>query len=152
MERVQEFQREYRFLSNFYAANVVYKEIEFPTVEHAYQAAKYEQYQNSEDKMAEISSLLTPGMAKRAGQEAIVPIDWDIRKFDVMEELVRQKFTRHLTLQNQLLATGDMTLEEGNDWGDIVWGVELTTGKGENRLGKILMKVRAELFKQSRDI
>ena len=37
----------------------------------------------------------------------------------------------------------DALLEEGNTWGDRVWGV--CQGQGENRLGKILMKVREEL-------
>lgn len=43
----------------------------------------------------------------------------------------------------RLLETGEAYLEEGNDCGDRVWGVY--QGQGENRLGKILMKVRAEL-------
>jgi predicted NAD-dependent protein-ADP-ribosyltransferase YbiA (DUF1768 family) len=42
-----------------------------------------------------------------------------------------------------LLASGGATLEEGNPWGDRLWGV--VDGVGENRLGKILMKVRDEL-------
>ncbi len=36
-------------------------------------------------------------------------------------------------------------LQEGNRWGDTFWGVDLRTGKGENKLGKILMRVRKEL-------
>jgi predicted NAD-dependent protein-ADP-ribosyltransferase YbiA (DUF1768 family) len=64
-------------------------------------------------------------------------------KFDVMERCVREKFTRHADLRAKLLATGDAVLEEGNDWGDRVWGVY--QGQGDNRLGKILMKVRREL-------
>ena len=43
----------------------------------------------------------------------------------------------------KLLATGDAQLEEGNTWGDRIWGVY--QGQGDNRLGKILMKVREEL-------
>lgn len=34
-------------------------------------------------------------------------------------------------------------LIEGNTWGDRIWGV--CDGVGENRLGKILMRVRAEM-------
>jgi len=55
---------------------------------------------------------------------------------------MRQKF-KQPELKAKLLATGDAELIEGNHWGDIVWGV--CRGKGENRLGKILMKVREEL-------
>jgi hypothetical protein len=41
-----------------------------------------------------------------------------------------------------LLATGDMELIEDNDWDDTYWGV--CNGAGENNLGKLLMKIRAE--------
>ena len=69
--------------------------------------------------------------------------DWEQVKFDVMERCVRYKFAHHPELRDKLLATGDAYLEEGNDWGDTIWGV--SNGVGENRLGKILMKVRGEL-------
>jgi predicted NAD-dependent protein-ADP-ribosyltransferase YbiA (DUF1768 family) len=60
-----------------------------------------------------------------------------------MEDCVRYKFTHHDDLRAKLLATGDSVLEEGNTWGDRIWGVY--QGQGDNRLGKILMKIRAEL-------
>ena len=56
---------------------------------------------------------------------------------------MRLKFTTHADLRDKLLATGDTPLEEGNTWGDRTWGVY--QGQGDNRLGKILMKVRDEL-------
>ena len=37
---VTEFQGEYRFLSNFWPAQVVFEGVTYPTSEHAYQAAK----------------------------------------------------------------------------------------------------------------
>lgn len=42
-----------------------------------------------------------------------------------------------------MLATGDAYLEEGNTWGDRIWGT--VNGSGANRLGVILMQIRAEL-------
>jgi predicted NAD-dependent protein-ADP-ribosyltransferase YbiA (DUF1768 family) len=60
-----------------------------------------------------------------------------------MTECVRYKFTHHPDLRGLLLATGNAELIEGNDWGDTIWGVY--QGQGENRLGKILMKIRQEL-------
>ena len=62
-----------------------------------------------------------------------------------MEEVVRAKFTQNPDLAARLGATGTMPLVEGNSFGDTIWGVDAKTGKGENNLGKILMKVRAEL-------
>lgn len=60
-----------------------------------------------------------------------------------MYEICKAKFTQNEDLKEKLLATGNNILEEGNTWGDRVWGT--VNGVGENRLGKILMRVREEL-------
>ncbi|MBK8269234.1 MAG: NADAR family protein [Planctomycetes bacterium] len=139
LAKISEFQGEHRFLSNFWPATVVFEGITYPTSEHAYQSAKTLD-------MAErrrIAALATPSGAKREGRALPLRADWEQVKFEVMERVVRDKFTRNADLREKLLATGDATLEEGNTWGDRVWGVY--EGQGENRLGKILMKVRDEL-------
>ena len=66
-----------------------------------------------------------------------------------MLDVVRAKFDQHPDLAQKLLATGDEELVEGNDWGDIYWGVY--KGHGKNMLGKILMRVRAELRGENPD-
>lgn len=71
--------------------------------------------------------------------------DWEDVKEQVMEDIVRAKFTQNQYLGDWLLNTGDAELIEGNNWGDTTWGVDIRTKKGKNLLGKILMKVRAEL-------
>lgn len=133
------FEGEFRFLSNFWPAQIEFEGIVYPTVEHAYQAAKS---LDPADRRR-IAALPTPAEAKRAGRALPPRADWETAKFDVMERCVRLKFTGHPDLREKLLATGDAYLEEGNTWNDQVWGVY--QGKGENRLGKILMKVRSEL-------
>lgn len=40
-------------------------------------------------------------------------------------------------------ATAEELLVEGNNWNDTFWGV--CRGRGENNLGRILMKVRSEV-------
>ncbi len=35
---------------------------------------------------------------------------------------------------------------EGNWWGDIFWGVDVTSQIGQNMLGKLLMQVREEIM------
>ena len=62
-----------------------------------------------------------------------------------MEDIVRAKFTQNQDMKQQLLATGNLVLVEGNGWHDTFWGVDLKTGEGENHLGRILMQVREEL-------
>src|ERR1041385_244954 len=89
--KVAEFQGEYRFLSNFWPAEIEFEGITSPTVEHAYQSAKTLD-------MAErrrIAALPTPAEAKTAGRALSQRPGWEQVKFDVMERCVREKFTRH---------------------------------------------------------
>jgi len=132
------FQGEYRWLSNFWPAKVILDGVEFPTVEHAYQAAKT---LNPVARLA-IKAQPTPGRAKRAAKMLSVREDWHAVSLGVMEDLLRQKF-QEPALKALLLATGDEELIEGNTWGDRFWGVY--GGQGENHLGKLLMKIRQDL-------
>jgi hypothetical protein len=137
--RIAAFQGEFRFLSNFWPATVEYEGIVYPDVEHAYQSAKTLDM----NERRRIAALPTPAEAKHAGEALPLREDWPHVKYQVMLECVRYKFTHHPELAAKLLATGDAYLEEGNTWGDRIWGVY--QGQGTNWLGKILMTVRAEL-------
>ena len=33
----------------------------------------------------------------------------------------------------------------GNNWGDLIWGVDIETGEGQNLLGKLIMEFRETL-------
>jgi predicted NAD-dependent protein-ADP-ribosyltransferase YbiA (DUF1768 family) len=57
-----------------------------------------------------------------------------------MAELIHLKFEQD-EFRDKLLATGTFHIEETNTWGDVFWGV--CRGRGENHLGKILMRERA---------
>lgn len=139
MEDILRFTGEYRFLSNFYPAEVELDGLTYSSTEHAYQAAKT----NDPAQRRKIRESQKAGDAKRLGKQVDMRKDWEQIKYSVMEDLVRQKFTKHKSLQEKLLATGDALLVEQNDWGDVIWGV--CNGKGTNWLGKILMSVRNEL-------
>ena len=121
--KIAEFQGEYRFLSNFWPAEVVYEGITFPTSEHAYQAAKT----LDPEQRKKIAALKTPAEAKHAGEALEQREDWNDVKFKVMEDVVRYKFTHHDELRQKLLATGDASLEEGNTWNDQIWGISPPT-------------------------
>jgi len=141
MTAITSFKGAYAFLSNFTPAVVRLpgSDRKYPTVEHAYQAAKT----TDDDTRYAIWSARTPGRAKRLGQKVQIRPDWEDVKLGVMLGLLRQKFGDHEVLQTQLLATGDMDLVEGNGWGDTYWGV--CAGVGENHLGQLLMQVRREI-------
>ena len=140
-QKIDSFRGKNYFLSNFYPAQIEFESLSYPDVEHAYQSAKT----TDMNQRRQIASLPTPADAKHAGEALPLRPDWPTIKFDVMEQCVRYKFAHHPELARLLLNTGDAYLEEGNTWHDQVWGVY--QGEGENHLGKILMKVRAELQK-----
>ena len=136
METISSFDGDYAFLSNFYPAKVFLDNVEYNTVEHAYQAAKTISLQDREI----IRQAYSPSNAKKLGRQVTARTDWEEIKRSVMKGLVMQKF-RHPELREKLMATGDAELIEGNWWGDTYWGV--CKGVGQNHLGRILMYVRA---------
>lgn len=133
------FNGEYRFLSNFISSIVTLDGVEYPTVEHAYQAAKTLDISERE----KIKNLSKAYEVKKVGKKIKTRKDWNEIKINIMYSLVKEKFSRYKDLKESLLATGDAYIEESNSWGDIFWGV--CNGEGRNELGKILMKVREEL-------
>lgn len=136
---IDRFAGEYRFLSNFWPAEVEFERVRYASVEHAYQAAKT--FDRIEKQM--IAEARTAGEAKRMSRKITIREDWEAVRVGIMTELVRAKFTNHAELREMLLATGEAELVEGNTWGDRFWGV--CRGEGENTLGRILMQVRKEL-------
>lgn len=155
MNPIAAFSGEYAFLSNFYAAPVTLQGLTFPTVEHAFQAAKTPDLAWAR----RIREAPTPGAAKRLGQQCPLRQDWDEVKDDVMLALVRLKFIENPPLAQRLLGTGTRMLIEGNTWGDMYWGMvpasepqgsvdpqSVSRWVGENRLGMLLMRVRAEVL------
>lgn len=130
------FDKEHAFLSNFHSVEVKLDGVIYPSVEHAYQAAKTDDLA----KRLEILNCTTAGKAKQMGGR--IPYDkakWSKVKVQVMRDLLEQKFARP-DLRALLIATEGHELVEGNYWGDVFWGVY--NGKGKNTLGKLLMAIR----------
>ena len=137
------FRGKYSFLSNFYPSEIKLGNAVYPSVEHAYQAAK-----TTNKKMRrKIAQVATPAEAKRLGRNIVLRSDWEQIKVDVMFKLIAAKFNQNKELKQLLLATGNRKLIECNHWNDIFWGMcESRNGLiGENYLGKILMAVRKKL-------
>lgn len=133
-----EFRHGFEFLSNFWIVEIENEGLVFPSVEHAFQAAKT---LNKEDKLI-IQAAVSPRIAKRIGRVVTLRKDWEEVKFDVMLNLLRKKFSV-LELRQKLIDTDDAVLQERNNWNDRIWGI--CNGKGENNLGKLLMQVRTEV-------
>lgn len=135
---IDSFFGKYRFLSNFEPCTVVYDGMTYTCSEAAYQAAK-----TTDVSLRIAFTTMNGSKSKFTGQKLTLRPDWNDIKVDVMYQIVKDKFFRNPELRVKLLNTGDLELIEGNYWGDTFWGV--CNGKGENHLGKILMRVRKEL-------
>jgi ribA/ribD-fused uncharacterized protein len=141
-EPITSFTGEFFFLSNFYVHEMEVDGDVYWTVEHAFQAMKTD----DPDERRTVQMAATAAAAKHAGQRVTLRPDWDTKRFEVMERLVRLKFNNR-ELQLLLLATDDRELIEGNTINDYTWGCVKRDGVwiGRNELGKILMRLRAEL-------
>ncbi len=139
-EIIEEFQGEYRWLSNFVPAVIVLDGITYPSVENAYVSAKRGTHQW---KLECANPELTSPEAKKKGYGLHVE-----NKIDVMTECLIQKYNQE-PYKTQLIETGSKYIQEGNRWNDTFWGYCLKTNQGENNLGKIIMSIRDELQKQA---
>lgn len=142
MSVITEFQGEYRWLSNFWPARVELDGMTYPSVEHAYMAAK----SPAPEWRHFCASTAHPGVVKRASRDIVLVQGWDGLKISVMAALLRQKFATE-PMRSKLIATGSAHLQEGNRWGDRFWGVDLRLDppRGQNVLGQLLMQIRSEL-------
>lgn len=144
MEDILEFSGENRWLSNFTPCKVELDSVTYPSVEHAYQAAKSPIHARSE------YLTCTAGNAKKLGSVKELPENWDTQKLEVMKHLLKQKFTLETELGQKLLATYPVQIIEGNAWKDRFWGVY--QGCGLNLLGKMIMEIREELYQNQLNV
>jgi len=130
--------------SNFSRHAIYLKGVIWPTSEHYFQAQKFAGTPIEE----RVRRASTPSLAADMGRDRSNPLrpDWEIVKDSVMLEAVRAKFTQHPDLKEILLATGDADLIEHTS-NDNYWA-DGGDGSGLNHLGKILMKIRAELMEK----
>ena len=127
-----------KFLTNFYPCTIVYEGQIYPSVEHAYQAAKC----NNPSDAAAIRCCLSPRKALELGRKVERKDNWKNIKVSVMKELLRNKFVSP-ALARQLIETKNATIMDDKPWGDTFWGS--VNGEGKNVLGLLIMEVRDEL-------
>lgn len=134
-EKITSFSGKYRWLSNFFPVSICYDGIVYPSVEHAFQAAK----SLDPSYRLMISECKTPAEAKILGRRVALRPDWEACKVKIMHQLLKLKFETP-GLKLRLSQTWPADLEEWNNWGDTFWGIY--KGKGRNMLGKLLMIIR----------
>ncbi|WP_310429677.1 NADAR family protein [Chamaesiphon sp. VAR_48_metabat_135_sub] len=134
----------YGCFSNFSPHLIELAGKKWATVEHYYQAHKFEGTK-FEYLMAEIQAAPTPESAAKIGRNPKHQPrpDWDLRKCEIMYGAVWQKFNHHLDIQQVLLDTLAAKIVE-NSPVDYFWGCGIDR-TGTNHLGQILMQVRDNL-------
>lgn len=142
-DQIAEFTGKYEFLSNEFMSQVSFENELYPSVAHAFQAARTSDtdLRASIAKCADFPSLY-------ALCEAIDnPPDWNKQRVLVMERLIRDKFRRSRELQRRLVDTGQKqlinTYADGSVASNLFWGIVGT--KGQNQVGNLLMKVRKDV-------
>ena len=143
--KIDDFHGKYFFLSNFYPSAIVDDDgINYPTVEHYFQANKTT---NLQDKL-KIAQAQTPGEAKKLGRSVYLRKDWENIKDSVMLNGLRLKFAIP-QLRERLLETGNAELIEGTTWHDNYWGNcccdKCRNIRGRNQLGILLQQLREEI-------
>ena len=111
-----------------------------------------------DEEMAEkiIEEGYDPRIAKKLGGQVrnFKESEWAMVREDKMYQACKMKFAWNPKLRKQLLDTGDKILVEGTPF-DPIWGVKIKwdddrildekNWKGQNLLGKVLMRVRNDL-------
>ena len=157
------------FLSNFYHVPISWQSQTFPSVEHAYQFAKFDLSvlsSISSELKATISDKFdvdttnlanlfvleeNPKTIKRISDllknHNLVRDNWDKYRVEKMIELLIKKFSVE-EMRIKLIDTGAAYLVEGNDWDDTFWGACTENDKlrGRNILGIIIMNIRQKII------
>lgn len=131
----------YGCFSNFAPYKIFLKGHIWPTTEHYFQAQKF-----SDTPFEEIIRRAnTAKEAARLGKSRQYKIrdDWESVKDGIMLTALLEKFKSHADICKILLDTGTETLVENSPY-DYYWGCG-QDGSGKNRLGQLLMHVRALL-------
>lgn len=118
----------------------VLDELHWPSVEHYYQANKYE------GKLKEkIRICSSPDKARRLGRSIFKRKrpNWQKIRSTVMTRAVYTKCKAHQDVAEALLMTENKPLAN-NAFGDYYWGVG-RDGRGDNHYGKILQNIRERL-------
>ena len=160
---------EFRYMSNQFVAPFEIDGMTFPTVEHYVQWSKAILFEGKDSETAvkmmkpprskeftEAKSVKALGKKVKDYSEA----RWDEVKIAITEKAIRAKFInpKHGLLE-KLLATGTRTIGEANPR-DKYWGIGTSADtsdathpskwKGQNQLGKLLMKLRDEFKNESK--
>jgi ribA/ribD-fused uncharacterized protein len=139
------YEQDFYVLSNFSAFQINWKGWHFATSEHAYHWEKFAGKTDLQFIIRESTSAHAAFKNAEAHKQFRIA-NWDEIKVAVMYGILRAKAAQHEYVRRKLLETGDRELME-DSWRDDYWGWG-PNRDGQNMLGKLWMKVRADLCEQ----
>lgn len=136
------YEQEFYVLSNFSSFRIYWKDLDFTSLEYAYQ---WEKFPKHPDLQHMIWAAASSHDAYTIAQDwkHLRREDWPSVCRSIMKDLCRTKVTQHPYVRKKLLESGDRTLIE-NSYKDSYWGWG-PDKKGANMLGTIWMELRNEL-------
>lgn len=143
IDKISLFAGKYNFLSNDHICLVYHDGYLFNSVTHAFQAARA---QNQETK-ERISKIHDFDIMYEIAETIEDPANWAKFRSKTMEVLIRDKFRRNPQLRQRLSETAPAiiqnTYDDTENRNNLYWGI--VDGRGENVIGKILMKIRDDI-------
>lgn len=139
--------KSYGSFSNFAPYPILIENEIWKTVEHYFQASKFD----DDAVRCKIKEMTSPMKVANEGRKRkyVIRPDWEAIKERVMTKALLRKFLQHPKLRKEIILTGESNLIEHTE-NDCYWG-DGGDGSGENRLGILLMEVRTEVQKYSKD-
>ncbi len=142
-EPINFVENRFHYLSPFSAHRIEIWGEAFPTIEHAYHAARVSPGPEREA----IKHARSPMDAWREGQKCKQLPHLQVKNFDkdaIMEALFRAKMAQHPDIVDILRESGERELLKVYPT-DYYWGTG-ADGSGQNKMGKLWMKLRAEIM------
>lgn len=127
--------------NNFSAHAIEFRGVLYPTCEHAYQATKCTDLAGRDAIRMARSPLHAKMLANDIYKAAKDP-EWGKKKVALVEEILRAKLAQHSEARAALAESGDEEIIEDSPT-DYFWGAG-ADGTGQNKLGKLWMKLRDE--------
>lgn len=146
------FASEWAPLSNMYRTNIMFDGVLYGSAEQGYQHRKA-LFENKDDLAEMILISSDPYECKKIGIEVGESPEWEAISESTMNDIVSAKFQQNSKIADYLCDTEDSPLYEATH--DEFWGIGLPIhsqdaidekGKGQNKLGNILMALRQTLL------
>jgi predicted NAD-dependent protein-ADP-ribosyltransferase YbiA (DUF1768 family) len=149
MQKILGFTNDYKFLSNDHPCEIMFDGLTYPSVTHAFAAARTDDPEVREQIRNLLDAATVRSFVKRIPETTF----FKGHQLEIMTQLLQSKFFDSVPLAQKLHETADwplihLTQRDGTfTRGDEYWGVVKTTGgfRGQNWLGHILMALRSQI-------